>query len=50
MNECLNWLFGRGASVACGLGWTVPDEWNNYTRGTLVEKIKNKTRLSTKPK
>jgi hypothetical protein len=39
------WLFGRGASISNGLGWAVPDEWNdelmqgNITREAQVERI-----------
>ena len=28
----LVWLVGRGASIACRLGWTVPPEWSSLGR------------------
>ena len=40
MSKCIVWLFGRGASAACGLTWTVPKEWASLARDRQVEKIK----------
>jgi len=40
MKNCVNWLFGRGASVASGLNWTVPKEWERYDREILISKIR----------
>ncbi len=34
------WLFGRGASVACNLEWTVPEEWKSKPRCDQVGMIK----------
>ena len=41
MNKCVNWLFGVGASVACGLDWVVPESWKNIDREILINKIKS---------
>ncbi len=38
--ETLIWLFGRGASVACGLGWTVPGAWASLSRDGLIAQIR----------
>lgn len=40
MNNCVNWFFGVGASVACGLGWVVPKSWKSLEREILIKKIK----------
>jgi hypothetical protein len=40
MINCLVWLFGRGASSACGLTWTVPGQWRNLDRDRQIEMIK----------
>ena len=40
MRKCIVWLFGRGASAACGLTWTVPKEWASLDRDRQVEMIK----------
>jgi hypothetical protein len=40
MSKCIVWLFGRGASAACGLTWTVPKEWGTLDRDRQVEMIK----------
>ena len=40
MKNFLNWLFGRGASVASGLNWTVPKAWKTYDRDDLISRIK----------
>ena len=36
----VNWLFGRGISIACGLTWDVPKAWENFAREEIIEKIK----------
>ena len=40
MKECLIWMFGRGASISCGLTWYVPDELRTVTRDEQIKKIK----------
>lgn len=40
--NCVAWLFGRGASVACNLRWVVPSEWTVDDRSLQVEKIQGK--------
>ena len=42
--QCLNWLFGRGLSMACGLPWSVPAEWQTQQRDEKIERIKNTLR------
>lgn len=56
MTDCVYWLIGRGASIACNLGWVVPDEWNVLERQVKVAKIKqaiiremNSPEVNTKP-
>jgi hypothetical protein len=36
----LIWLFGRGASIACGLSWTVPAAWASLPREERVAHIR----------
>lgn len=38
------WLFGRGASMECGLTWTVPVCWATIPRPARVERIKAQMR------
>lgn len=38
--NCVAWLFGRGASIACNLRWMVPSEWTGDDRFLQVEKIR----------
>ena len=45
MGHSLNWLFGRGASVASGLNWTVPKEWQSLDRVEVIAKIKRNLSL-----
>jgi len=40
MSGCLVWIFGRGASAACGLTWTVPIGLKKLDRDSQVSKIK----------
>ena len=34
------WLFGRGASIACGLPWTVPGEWASLPREARIARTR----------
>ena len=40
----LIWLFGRGASIACGLPWTVPAVWAGRPRDELIVAIREALR------
>ena len=40
----LIWLFGRGASMACGLAWKVPEAWASLPRDTTIECIRTTLR------
>lgn len=40
VGSTIYWLFGRGASIECGLDWEVPKEWDAIQRDTKVERIK----------
>ncbi len=44
MGSTIYWLFGRGASIECGLNWEVPKEWNDLERDIKVEYIKKQVR------
>lgn len=44
MSECVNWLFGRGLSIACNLPWSVPTEWQILPRTEKIERIKGTLR------
>jgi len=44
MSKCLVWFFGRGASAACGLTWTVPEQWQSLDRDRQVEMIQSAIR------
>lgn len=44
MRNCLVWIFGRGASAACGLNWTVPTDLEKLDRHTQLSKIKDAIR------
>jgi hypothetical protein len=39
-SKCLNWFFGRGLSISCGLPWVVPPEWASLPRETKIDRIK----------
>ena len=41
-SECVNWLFGRGLSIACNLSWTVPREWQKLPRAKKIKRIQSK--------
>jgi len=38
--ENINWLFGRGLSIACNLAWTVPPDIQNTPREEKINRIK----------
>jgi len=40
----LIWLFGRGASIACGLPWTVPADWDSRPRDERISAIREALR------
>lgn len=40
----LIWLFGRGASIACGLSWTVPAAWAGLQREERIAAIRHRLR------
>lgn len=44
MSECVNWLFGRGLSIACNLSWSVPKEWQKLPRAGKIKRIKSTLR------
>ena len=33
------WFLGRGASIACGLDWTEPKEWQTLNRDIRIKQI-----------
>jgi hypothetical protein len=40
-HQCINWLFGRGISIACNLSWSVPTEWHTLPREDQIARITN---------
>lgn len=44
------WLIGRGASIACNLSWTVPNDWLGLPRDEKVLKVKNAIRYEISQK
>jgi hypothetical protein len=40
MTQVVEWFFGRGLSIGCGLDWSVPDKWKSLPREDQVAKIK----------
>lgn len=40
MTGSINWIFGRGVSIACNLSWSVPRAWDGIARDEKIEKIK----------
>lgn len=40
MTQVVEWFFGRGLSIGCGLNWNVPDNWKSLPREDQVAKIK----------
>lgn len=39
-SNCVNWLFGRGLSIGCNLGWSVPRSWSDFGREEKIARIK----------
>lgn len=39
-SACVNWFFGRGLSICCGLTWRVPDKWRELDREVQIRKIR----------
>lgn len=44
MPNRVDWLLGRGLSIACGLGWIVPTAWGNIPRLQKIEHIRDALR------
>jgi hypothetical protein len=44
MSDCVHWFMGRGASIACGLGWDIPPSWQSLPREDRIERIKKTLR------
>ena len=42
MTPVVEWFFGRGLSIGCGLKWTVCDEWKAYPRERQIHLIRQK--------
>jgi hypothetical protein len=40
MTQVVEWFFGRGLSIGCGLDWNVPDKWKSLPREDQVAKIR----------
>lgn len=40
MTQVVEWLFGRGLSIGCGLLWSVPHDWRACSRGDQVALIR----------
>jgi hypothetical protein len=40
MDQCVNWIFGRGVSIGCNLTWKVPDLLNEMPRDKKIAEIK----------
>jgi len=39
--QTINWLFGRGLSMVCGLPWTVPELYESFDRSEKISRIKS---------
>jgi len=37
----IDWFFGRGLSIGCGLTWAVPPEWAGLPRAEVISRIKS---------
>lgn len=37
----VDWFFGRGLSIGCGLDWSVPPEWAKLPRAEAITRIKS---------
>mgnify|MGYP003119912222 CR=1 FL=1 len=44
MAQCVNWIFGRGVSLACNLRWTVPLQYSICNREEKIQRIKSALR------
>lgn len=44
MSKIVNWIFGRGISISCGLNWVVPEEWDQLPRKEVIKNIKTTLR------
>lgn len=44
MTQIVEWFFGRGLSIGCGLTWAVPAEWHALHRADQIESIKRAVR------
>ena len=42
--QIVEWFFGRGLSIGCGLTWSVPHEWSELPREDQVARIKSALR------
>jgi hypothetical protein len=40
MSPRVDWFFGRGLSISCGLAWSVPPEWSLLPRADLISQLK----------
>jgi hypothetical protein len=40
MANTVDWFFGRGLSIGCGLSWAVPAAWGGYERSELIAHLK----------
>lgn len=40
MKQTVEWFFGRGVSIGCGLKWAVPDSWRSLARDEQIVRIK----------
>lgn len=42
---CVDWFFGCGLPIGCGLSWSVPAEWRHLDRDEQIARIKNVLRI-----
>jgi hypothetical protein len=40
VGNTVEWFFGRGLSIECGLNWTVPNDWRALERDDQISRIK----------
>lgn len=40
MKQSVEWFFGRGLSIGCGLAWAVPEAWQTLARDEQIAQIK----------
>jgi hypothetical protein len=43
-NPRVDWFFGRGLSIGCGLTWSVPQHWYGLTRDQQISRIRKELR------